>query len=183
MTGTLPTAADSAGIAAGLTAVMLPLGDLAPHPENPRQDLGDLTELTASIAAHGVFEPLVVLTAEAESDARGLVAEAIRLQGEARAALQAAQAALTAARAMPSGTREQADARSAALTEAAERVALARDALEAARSLARRAGRAADRLAQVPDDLAEVYEAAYGFIARDGVMPRDGDWLTGTGPA
>jgi ParB/RepB/Spo0J family partition protein len=62
-TGAAPRAADSAGIT-GVPAVA-PLGQLAAHPRNPRRDLGDLTEITASIAAHGVFEPLVVLTAEA----------------------------------------------------------------------------------------------------------------------
>jgi len=58
-----PRVADSAGIT-GIPAVV-PLGMLAAHPRNPRRDLGDLTEMAASMAAHGVFEPLVVLTAEA----------------------------------------------------------------------------------------------------------------------
>ncbi len=60
---TVPRAGDSAGIT-GVPAVV-PLAQLAAHPRNPRRDLGDLTEMTASIMAHGVFEPLVVLTAEA----------------------------------------------------------------------------------------------------------------------
>lgn len=34
---------------------------LAPHPDNPRKDLGDLTELTASIKAMGVLSPLLVI--------------------------------------------------------------------------------------------------------------------------
>jgi ParB/RepB/Spo0J family partition protein len=59
----VPRAADSAGIT-GLAAVV-PLARLAVHPRNPRRDLGDLTEMTVSMAAHGVFEPLVVLTAAA----------------------------------------------------------------------------------------------------------------------
>jgi hypothetical protein len=120
---------------------------------------------------------------EAESDARGIAAGAGRLRDQAGPALRAAHAALTAARAMPSATREQADARSAALAEAAKRVALARDALQTARALVHRLGRVADRLAQVPEDLREVYDAAYGFIARDGVLPASGDWLTGMGSA
>jgi ParB/RepB/Spo0J family partition protein len=58
-----PRAADSAGIT-GIPAVV-PLGMLAAHPRNPRRDLGDLTEMAASMTAHGVFEPVVVLTAQA----------------------------------------------------------------------------------------------------------------------
>lgn len=34
--------------------------DIAPHPKNPRHSLGDLKELTASIAEQGVLEPIVV---------------------------------------------------------------------------------------------------------------------------
>lgn len=34
--------------------------DVAPHPKNPRHSLGDLKELTASIAEQGVLEPVVV---------------------------------------------------------------------------------------------------------------------------
>lgn len=33
---------------------------IKPHPANVREDLGDLTELTASIEAHGIIQPLVV---------------------------------------------------------------------------------------------------------------------------
>ena len=53
-------AVDSAGI-----NTVVPLAALAAHPENPRTDLGDLTELAASIAAQGLFEPLVVVTVAA----------------------------------------------------------------------------------------------------------------------
>ena len=35
--------------------------DIAPHPDNPRQDLGDLSELTDSIRANGIMENLVVV--------------------------------------------------------------------------------------------------------------------------
>lgn len=38
--------------------------NLAPNPDNPRKDLGDLTELSASIAAQGVQQPLVVTPAD-----------------------------------------------------------------------------------------------------------------------
>jgi ParB/RepB/Spo0J family partition protein len=42
----------------------LNLADLAPHPDNPRTSLGDLTELVRSIRSHGILEPLVVLPAD-----------------------------------------------------------------------------------------------------------------------
>lgn len=45
--------------------VLAPPGDLAPHPDNPRRVLGDLGELAASIEAHGVLEPLIVVPVEA----------------------------------------------------------------------------------------------------------------------
>lgn len=40
---------------------MIPIGDLEHHPENPRLDLGDLTELTASIKANGILQNLTVV--------------------------------------------------------------------------------------------------------------------------
>ncbi len=40
-----------------------PVEALAPHPDNPRGDLGDLTELARSIKAQGVLQPLLVLPA------------------------------------------------------------------------------------------------------------------------
>ena len=54
---------------------MIPIAQLAHHPENPRLDIGDLTELTASIKANGilqnlsvVFEPEHTLTPKEWSD-------------------------------------------------------------------------------------------------------------------
>lgn len=44
--------------------VMLPIEKLHPHPNNPRKDLGDLTELTASIAKNGVLQNLTVVSRE-----------------------------------------------------------------------------------------------------------------------
>ena len=41
--------------------VYIPIEDLLPHPDNPRQDLGDLTELTDSIIANGVMQNLTVV--------------------------------------------------------------------------------------------------------------------------
>lgn len=40
---------------------MIPVSQLHPHPDNPRKDLGDITELTASIKANGVLQNLTVV--------------------------------------------------------------------------------------------------------------------------
>lgn len=40
---------------------MIPIEQLAHHPENPRLDLGDLQELTASIKANGILQNLTVV--------------------------------------------------------------------------------------------------------------------------
>lgn len=39
----------------------LPIDHLRPHPQNPRKELGDLTELTESIKANGVYQNLTVV--------------------------------------------------------------------------------------------------------------------------
>ena len=39
----------------------IPVGLLDPHPHNPRRDLGDLTELAASIEAQGIRQNLLVV--------------------------------------------------------------------------------------------------------------------------
>jgi ParB family chromosome partitioning protein len=44
-----------------LDVALLDPAELAAHPRNVRADLGDLTGLTASIAAQGVIEPLTVI--------------------------------------------------------------------------------------------------------------------------
>ncbi len=44
--------------------VMLPIEQLHPHPDNPRRELGDLTELADSIRAKGVFQNLTVVPFE-----------------------------------------------------------------------------------------------------------------------
>lgn len=41
--------------------VYIPVEDLYPHPDNPRKDLGDLTELSDSIRANGVLQNLTVV--------------------------------------------------------------------------------------------------------------------------
>jgi len=63
MTITEPTS-DNASVEPELC--WLNLADMAPHPDNPRTSLGDLTELTRSIRSHGIIEPLVVLPANAD---------------------------------------------------------------------------------------------------------------------
>lgn len=45
----------------GVEMRTIPLALLVPHPDNPRSDLGDLTELERSIKANGVLVPLLVL--------------------------------------------------------------------------------------------------------------------------
>ena len=42
----------------------LPIDKLVPHPDNPRKDLGDLTELAASIKAKGILQNLTVVDAD-----------------------------------------------------------------------------------------------------------------------
>ena len=41
--------------------VPIPLKMLEPHPDNPRKDLGDLTELVESIKANGIMQNLTVV--------------------------------------------------------------------------------------------------------------------------
>ena len=38
--------------------LLAPVEQLAGHPDNPRRSLGELAELTASVRANGVLEPL-----------------------------------------------------------------------------------------------------------------------------
>lgn len=40
---------------------MIRIEKLHPHPQNPRKELGDLTELTNSIQESGVFQNLTVV--------------------------------------------------------------------------------------------------------------------------
>lgn len=48
--------------------VMIPRELLHPHPDNPRKDLGDLTELKESIKAHGVMQNLTVVPDDDDGD-------------------------------------------------------------------------------------------------------------------
>lgn len=49
--------------------VNIPINQLHPHPKNPRKNLGDLTELAASIRAKGVMQNLTVVPGHYLSDA------------------------------------------------------------------------------------------------------------------
>ena len=64
---------------------MIPIGELMHHPENPRLDLGDLTELTESIRQNGVMQNLTVVPSETEKD-RYLVVIGNRRMEAAKAA-------------------------------------------------------------------------------------------------
>ena len=46
---------------ADYTMVYIPIDMIHPHPDNPRKDLGDLTELAASIKAKGILQNLTVV--------------------------------------------------------------------------------------------------------------------------
>lgn len=48
--------------------VMIQVAQLQHHPENPRKDLGDLSELTESIRKNGVMQNLTVVPSEYEKD-------------------------------------------------------------------------------------------------------------------
>ena len=41
--------------------IYIPVSDLYPHPDNPRTELGDLTELADSIKAKGILQNLTVI--------------------------------------------------------------------------------------------------------------------------
>ncbi len=47
--------------------VYLPISELYPHPDNPRKELGDLTELAESIKVKGIMQNLTVVKRENES--------------------------------------------------------------------------------------------------------------------
>lgn len=41
--------------------VDLPISKIYPHPDNPRKDVGDVSELAKSIKANGIFQNLTVV--------------------------------------------------------------------------------------------------------------------------
>lgn len=44
-----------------MSVVNMPIEYLVPHPQNPRKDLGNLEELTASIKENGIYQNLTVI--------------------------------------------------------------------------------------------------------------------------
>lgn len=50
------------------TAIMIKVSNLYPHPDNPRKDLGDLTELVESIKKNGIMQNLTVIPIGNERD-------------------------------------------------------------------------------------------------------------------
>lgn len=68
----------------------IPLEQIRPHPDNPRRNLGDLTDLAASIREQGLLEPLLVEPNEREADGGfryQLIAGHRRLAAAAKASL------------------------------------------------------------------------------------------------
>jgi len=68
--------------------VMLPVDKLLPHPDNPRKDLGDLTELADSIKANGIFQNLTVVPVDANWETFTVVIGHRRLAAAKLAGLQ-----------------------------------------------------------------------------------------------
>lgn len=50
---------------------MIPLEWLGHHPDNPRKDLGDLTELAESIKANGILQNLTIVASDEENEGDG----------------------------------------------------------------------------------------------------------------
>ena len=63
--------------------VRIPISQLKPNPDNPRKDLGDLTELTESIKKNGVMQNLTVMS---DTDGKYLVLIGHRRMAAAQAA-------------------------------------------------------------------------------------------------
>ena len=66
--------------------VMIPIGELHHHPENPRKDLGDISELAESIRKNGIMQNLTVVKGHQMSKAE-FVAEA-RAEGADKASAE-----------------------------------------------------------------------------------------------
>lgn len=50
-----------------MSVVNMPIEYIVPHPQNPRKDLGDLEELTASIKENGIYQNLTVIPINEEA--------------------------------------------------------------------------------------------------------------------
>lgn len=79
---------------------MLPVAELHPHRDNPRKELGDLTELAESIKANGVMQNLTVIPieeAEPDTDRQGytVIIGHRRLEAAKRAGLNEVPCVIT----------------------------------------------------------------------------------------
>ena len=79
---------------------MLPVAELYPHRDNPRKELGDLTELAESIKANGVMQNLTVIPieeAEPDTDRQGytVIIGHRRLEAAKRAGLNEVPCVIT----------------------------------------------------------------------------------------
>lgn len=68
--------------------VSLPVDKLIPHPDNPRKELGDLTELADSIKANGIFQNLTVVPADDEYETFTVIIGHRRLEAAKLAGLK-----------------------------------------------------------------------------------------------
>ena len=67
----------------------IPIRQLYPHPDNPRKELGDLSELAASIKENGVYQNLTVIPGH-YLNSREYIAKCVDEGGDAAAAAAAA---------------------------------------------------------------------------------------------
>lgn len=67
--------------------VMIPISKLFHHPKNPRKQLGDLTELTESIKAKGIFQNLTVVRVPGADDEKYYVVIGNRRLGASKGVL------------------------------------------------------------------------------------------------
>lgn len=117
--------------------IQVPIDQLKPNPHQPRQHLGDLRELAASIAEHGILQPITV--EQNFDDTFTLIAGHRRAAAAKRAGLQTVPAIL----------REGSDAGVLALLENLQRVDLVPlEIAEALRKLLDKHGETQDSLAQ-----------------------------------
>lgn len=66
----------------------IPIRQLYPHPDNPRKELGDLSELAASIKENGVYQNLTVIPGH-YLNSREYIAKCVDEGGDAAAAAAA----------------------------------------------------------------------------------------------
>lgn len=74
--------------------VNIEVSKIIPHPENPRKNLGDLTELAESIKANGIFQNLTVIPAD-KQDTYTVIIGHRRLAAAKQAGLETVPCAVT----------------------------------------------------------------------------------------